>query len=59
MSNASEQEDTFETTYPKHSFSELVRLSLIFGRWIGERRQAETDQDELEPSHRASFGRHT
>jgi hypothetical protein len=25
---------TFEETYPKHEFSELVRLGLVVARWI-------------------------
>ena len=26
--------ETFEETYPKYEFSELVRLGLVFANWI-------------------------
>ena len=30
---------TFEETYPKYPFAELVRLSIALGRVIGDRRR--------------------
>ena len=39
---------TFEETYPRNEFSELVRLSLLLAGWLGRRRRAGRAQD-LEP----------
>ena len=30
---------TFDETYPKYEFSELVRLSIIVGTWLGHLRR--------------------
>lgn len=38
MKDPSSRPDTFENTYPKYPFSELVRLSLIVAGWIAGRR---------------------
>lgn len=32
---------TFEETYPLYPFSELVRLSMKLGQWIGRRRDGQ------------------
>ena len=34
MQDPGTRPDTFENTYPKYPFSELVRLSLILARWV-------------------------
>jgi hypothetical protein len=44
---------TFDETYPKYEFSDLVRLSLLFGTWIRRRRYARDSQRAI-PSDRAS-----
>lgn len=36
---------TFESTYPKYEFSDLVRLSLLIGTWIGRYRRARDARD--------------
>ncbi len=59
MSNSQKQTETFENTYPKHSFSELVRLSLKLARWICDHRDAGRAEEELKHSHPPSFERHT
>ncbi len=32
---------TFEQTYPKYEFSELVRFGVLIGSWIGRLRRGE------------------
>jgi hypothetical protein len=44
---------TFDETYPKYEFSDLVRLSLLIGTWIRRRRHAH-DSRRAVPSNRAS-----
>ena len=39
--------DTFEETYPKYSFSILVRIALKLADWISRRRSAEERPDGL------------
>ena len=38
MPRSRDEPKTFENTYPKHAFSELVRLALRLASWICARR---------------------
>ncbi len=48
--------DGFENTYPKHSFSELVRLSLRLAEWLNRRRSSGEKKTRADPLH--PFSRH-
>jgi hypothetical protein len=42
---------TFEKTYPKYEFSELVRMAIAAGAWIsGIRRRAEARRPDAPPT---------
>ena len=42
---------TFEKTYPKYEFSELVRLAIALGAWIaGMRRRAKASRMDAPPA---------
>lgn len=50
-----EAKKTFEETYPKYPFSELVRLSIGLGKWLG--RAARRPHDGTRNHSRHFFGR--
>jgi hypothetical protein len=51
MSESREQSNSFEQTYPKHPFSELVRLGVALGKWIARRDdQRARDEQQADPS---------
>ena len=42
---------TFERTYPKYEFSELVRMAIAVGAWItGIRRRAKAPRPDVPPT---------
>ena len=59
MSKSPERKETFENTYPKHSFSELIRLSLKLAQWVRSYSSAENENKELEQTRPPRFGRHS
>ena len=44
MMDPDKELESFEDTYPKHPFSELVRLSLTVTRWFCRRRTRSGDK---------------
>ncbi|MGI9414256.1 MAG: hypothetical protein ACR2PM_11340 [Hyphomicrobiales bacterium] len=53
MQDPHDDPDSFENTFPRYPFSELVRLALMLAGWIGRRRAAEERRDRTaRPSSR-------
>jgi hypothetical protein len=51
MTEGREHEDSFEDTYPKYPFSELVRLGVDLGQWIARRADRRAlDEQRADPS---------
>jgi hypothetical protein len=58
MSVTREQRDSFEQTYPRYGFSELVRLGVVLGKWIARRSDQRARHEQRADPSVGSANRH-